>query len=87
MRDDIQKKRLTHLIEQFSGNGVAYCDLFAEFLLQHGVIIPPVQVGQEVYIIYQGYIAAARVIALYVDKMGGMFDLDITTNRESVTGF
>lgn len=87
MINDKERKRLERLIEYFSGNGVAYCKLFAEFLLQNGVIMPPVQAGQTVYVIYKDYVASAKVLSLYLDPDGGMLDLYLTTNKETVTRF
>lgn len=37
----------------------------------------PCKVGDTVYVIYDGYVTCAYVLAFYIDKDGGMFDLCI----------
>ena len=51
----------------------------AEYLLENGVIVPPVNVGGIVWGIYNKCVMSANVLAVYVDKSGGMFDLKILT--------
>lgn len=47
----------------------------------------PCKVGDTVYVIYDGYVTCAYVLAFYIDKDGGMFDLLITTKEEYAAGF
>lgn len=47
----------------------------------------PCRVGDTVYVIYDGYVTCAYVLAFYIDKDGGMFDLLITTKAEYAAGF
>ena len=51
----------------------------AEYLLENGVIVSPVKVGGMVWVIYNKCVMPANVLAIYVDKSGGMFDLKILT--------
>lgn len=88
-----EKERLIELIDDF-GDDVALCDIcdrpladcegctreqLAEFLIENGVIVPPVKVGSIVWVIYNKCVMPANVLAVYVDKSGGMFDLKILT--------
>lgn len=83
----MERSKLMRLIENFSGNGIVYCSLFTEFLLQNGVILPPAEVDQTVFIHYNGDVAPARVIAIYIDRQGGMFDLAVETKVETTVGY
>lgn len=83
----MERSRLMRLIENFSGNSIVYCSLFTDYLLQSGVILPPAEVDQTVFIHYNGDVAQARVIALYFDRHGGMFDLDVETKTETTVGY
>lgn len=83
----LERTRLQRLIENFSGNGIVYCSLFTDFLLQNGVILPPAEVDQTVFVHFNGDVAQARVIALYMDRQGGMFDLDVETKTETTVGY
>lgn len=47
----------------------------------------PCRVGDTVYVIYDGYVTCAYVLAFYIDKDGGMFDLCIKTKEEYAVGF
>lgn len=47
----------------------------------------PCKAGDEVWVIYRGYITTAQVLAIYIDRDGGIFDLKIKTNKETVNGF
>lgn len=51
--------------------------ILADDLLENGVIVPPVKVGGIVWVIYNKCVTPANVLAVYVDKSGGMFDLKI----------
>ena len=46
----------------------------------------PCKVGDKVYF-NNVHLRYARVIAIYIDASGGMFDLDITTNIATATGY
>lgn len=46
----------------------------------------PCKAGDVVYVIYDGYVTCAYVLAVYIDKDGGMFDLLITTKEEYAAG-
>ena len=69
------------------GTDKSFAEVYADYLLANGVIVPPCKVGDTVYVIYAGYVAAAKVLALYIDQEGGMFDLQIKTKDETVSGF
>ena len=58
---------------------ISYDDLQADYLLENGVIVPLVKVGGIVWVIYNKCVTPANVMAVYVDKSGGMFDLKILT--------
>lgn len=47
----------------------------------------PCKVGDTVYVIYDGYVTCAYVLAFYIDKDGGMFDLCIKTKEEYAVDF
>ena len=83
--------RLTALLMaeagQFMKNGKLNCTKLAECLIANGVIVPPCKVGDTVYVTYAGYVTTAKVLALYIDREGGMFDLQIKTKCENVVGF
>lgn len=51
------------------------------------LVKPPCKVGDTVYVIYDGYVTCAYVLAFYIDKDGGMLDLLITTKEEYAVGF
>lgn len=56
--------------------------------LENGTLIElPCKVGDAVYIIYANYVTSAKVLAFYIDQMGGMCDLQIKTKDETTTGF
>ena len=46
----------------------------------------PCKVGDTVYF-NNVHLRHAKVIAIYIDASGGMFDLDIATNIETVAGY
>lgn len=46
----------------------------------------PCKVGDTVYF-NNVHLRYAKVIAIYIDASGGMFDLDIATNIETVAGY
>lgn len=47
----------------------------------------PCRVGDTVYVIYDGYVTCAYVLAFYIDEYGGMLNLFITTKEEHAAGF
>lgn len=47
----------------------------------------PCKVGDTVWVIYRGYITTAEVLTIYIDRVGGMFDLKIKTKGETTVGF
>lgn len=47
----------------------------------------PCKVGDTVYVIYDGDVTSAKVLAFYIDRDGGMFDLQIRTKDETAVGF
>lgn len=51
------------------------------------IIELPCKVGDTVYVVFDNYITSARVLAFYIDKMGGMCDLQVKTKDETATGF
>ena len=46
----------------------------------------PCKVGDTVYF-NNVHLRYAKVIAIYIDASGGMFDLDVVTNIETVAGY
>lgn len=67
-------------------DGERYCGKF--YFGDDGLLVRlPCKVGSTVYVIYCGYVTSAKVLAVYVDSVGGMFDLKIKTNKENSTGF
>lgn len=66
------------------------CNKLAELedKLENGTLIEiPCKAGDTVYVIYDKYVTSAKVLAFYIDQIGGMFDLRIKTNNETGTGF
>lgn len=66
------------------------CNRLAELedKLENGTLIElPCKVGDTVYVIYDKYITSAKVLSAYIDQAGGMFDLQIKTKEETVTGY
>ena len=61
-------------------NGICFTHREADYLIANGVIVPPVNVGGIVWVIYNKCVTPANVMAVYVDKSGGMFDLKILTD-------
>ena len=39
------------------------------------------------YVIYDGYVTTSVVLAIYIDREGGMFDLKIKCKDETTVGF
>lgn len=63
--------------------GAKTSEEIADYLSQNGVIKIPCKIGDTLYIKGRW---KARVIALYFDAEGGMFDLDIIKNDDTVAG-
>lgn len=59
------------------------CELFKD---RSRFVELPCRVGDKVYF-NNVHLRYARVIAIYIDASGGMFDLDITTNIATATGY
>lgn len=82
-----ERERLIELIGNIPIGGVPFKARFSKSviekitdqLLENGVIVPPVKVGGIVWVIYNKCVTPAYVVAVYVDKSGGMFDLKIFT--------
>lgn len=79
-----QRERLIELLKQAFYNaddnyGIPNIEQVADNLFENGVIVPPVKVGGIVWVIYNKCVTPANVMAVYVDKSGGMFDLKILT--------
>lgn len=76
-----ERERLIELLQEWGNkedDGVR-AESIADYLLENGVIVPPVKVGGIVWVIYNKCVTPANVMAVYVDKIGGMFDLKILT--------
>lgn len=74
-----ERERLIDLFRKFNYYTDQWAKLLADYLLENGVIVPPVKVGGIVWVIYNKCVMSANVLAVYVDKSGGMFDLKILT--------
>ena len=72
------------------GNSVHYVENIEEickdFKDRSRFVELPCKVGDKVYF-NNVHLRYARVIAIYIDASGGMFDLDITTNIATATGY
>ena len=72
------------------GNSVHYVENMEEickdFKDRSRFVELPCKVGDKVYF-NNVHLRYARVIAIYIDASGGMFDLDITTNIATATGY
>lgn len=62
------------------------CDDCENFKDRSQFIKLPCKIGDKLYFNNQ-HIKYARVIAIYIDASGGMFDLKIFTNVETVSGY
>ena len=65
-------------------NMLDYCKLFKD---KDKVIDLPCKVGDTVYVIYDGYVTSALILAFYIDSLGVMMDLKIKTKKETAVGF
>lgn len=76
-----ERERLIELLQEWGNkeNDGVRAESIADYLLANGVIVPPVKVGGIVWVIYNKCVMPANVMAVYVDKIGGMFDLKILT--------
>ena len=68
--------------EGLSGDSFV-CDSFKD---QSRFVELPCKVGDTVYF-NNVHLRYGKVIAIYIDASGGMFDLDITTNIATATGY
>ena len=83
-----QKELLTNYIQKsVQGCAKNWAETIAEYLLDTGVIVPPVKVGQKVFCVYEEDITSANILAVYVDVHGGMFDMLVRTKKETPTGY
>jgi hypothetical protein len=76
------KNKIKELIDQatiLSGKKESW--EIAKYLVQNNVVQLPCKIGDTLYL-KTG--ERAKVIAIYIDKAGGMFDLMIESNEESV---
>lgn len=86
LRADNEQDAQQELMEKFK----EACNRLAELedKLENGTLIElPCKVGDKVYVIYDKYITSAKVLAVYIDQVGGMLDLQIRTNEETTVGF
>mgnify|MGYP004615385743 CR=1 FL=1 len=67
------------LINDVDWNLADMIPVVADYLLKNGTIVPPVKVGGIAWVIYNKCVTPANVMAVYVDKSGGMYDLKILT--------
>lgn len=76
-----EREKLIELLENWGNkeNDGVRAESIADYLLENGVIVPPVKVGGIVWVIYNKCVTPANVMAVYIDKRGGMFDLKILT--------
>ena len=76
-----EREKLIELLENWGNkeNDGVRAESIADYLLENGVIVPPVKVGGIVWVIYNKCVTPANVMAVYIDKSGGMFDLKILT--------
>lgn len=65
---------------------VLQCDDCEHFKDRSRFMELPCKVGDTVYF-NNVHLRYAKVIAIYIDASGGMFDLDVTTNIETVAGY
>ena len=73
------------LCQFFDGKYYSPCD--CDFFKDRSRFVElPCRVGDKVYF-NNVHLRYARVIAIYIDASGGMFDLDITTNIATATGY
>ena len=70
-------------VEEFNTMYAEKCEDFSDRSLW---VKLPCRVGDTVYVIYNGYVTCAYVLAFYIDKDGGMLDLLITTKEEYAAG-
>ena len=64
-----------------------YAEKCEDFQYRSEWVKLPCKAGDTVYVIYDGYVTCAYVLAFYIDKDGGMFDLCIKTKEEYAVGF
>lgn len=78
-----ERERLIELMTKAENSELSLLEfekkILADYLLDNGVIALPIKVGDIVWVIYNKCVLPANVLAVYVDKSGGMFDLKILT--------
>lgn len=67
-------------------SAILQCDDCDHFKDRSRFVELPCKVGDTVYF-NNVHLRYAKVIAIYIDASGGMFDLDVTTNIETVAGY
>ena len=70
----------------FDDDEIEYTVLCSFFKDRSRFVELPCKVGDTVYF-NNVHLRYAKVIAIYIDASGGMFDLDISTNIETVAGY
>lgn len=60
-------------------------EFMALALLANGVILPPCNVGDTVYVIHDDKVRQAVILAFYIDKVGINCELKISMNGENPT--
>lgn len=60
--------------------------IIADYLAAKGVIAPPCKAGDMVYVIFNGYITEAMVLAIVYYDECGRFELNIKVKDETTTG-
>ncbi len=80
-----ESERLTALVDDYTESISArelheadFAEKFADHLLQNGVIVPPCRVGGVVWTTYKNEVAAATVIAIYIDRAGMLLDVRVS---------
>ena len=80
-------KIISELIDQaFILHGKTTSAGVAYYLISNGIIKLPCEIGATLYVAKEGRVLRAKVLAFYIDGTGGMFDLDIYSNEETVAG-
>lgn len=64
-----ERERLIELLEtDMSGCDGGYYEEMADFLLSHGVIVPPVKVGDTVYVVYEDEVFEGEIESFTREK-------------------
>ena len=86
-----ERERLIKILKDNQGDSTYYITNAAaleivDVLLENGAIVPPVKVGDIVWIIYDNYVTTGKILAFYIDGVGYMVDLSVYTKEETVIG-